>query len=274
MQIGLMIILILSNSIFLNCGKDNPVGPVGEKLGIKMIAIPSSNFQMGADIEDDQTDSVSITYMRPVHTVYLDRFEMSETEITQRQYKAIMQSNPSITFGDSLPVNNVTWFDAARFCNRLSDYYQLDRCYNEDSWECDFTKNGFHLPTEAEWEYACRAWTRTPYYTGETVDDLGRAGWYLQNSNVAVQPVRRKEANVWGLFDMHGNVEEWCNDWFYAYGDWPEKNPRGAINGVEKVIRGGSVRSRYYECWSFFRRKLKPTMLHGTFGFRVARTIY
>ena len=152
MRNGLIIIFISFIAVCINCSKDNPVGPIGEDPNIKMISIPRGSFLMGAEVEDKFVTSDLLYYMRPVHMVYLDGFEMSETEITQRQYKAVMQTNPSQAVGDSLPVNNVSWYDAAQFCNRLSDYYRLERCYNESSWECDFSKNGCRLPTEAEWE--------------------------------------------------------------------------------------------------------------------------
>jgi formylglycine-generating enzyme required for sulfatase activity len=115
-----------------------------------MVSIPNGTFQMGSTFTGDEL---------PVHSVTIqeDAFQMSMTEVTQRQYKAMIGSTPSYFTGkDNYPVENVTWYEAAKYCNRLSDWAGLQRCYDENTWVCDFTKNGYRLPTEAEWEYACR----------------------------------------------------------------------------------------------------------------------
>ena len=170
-----------------------------------MVAIPSGNFQMGS-LEGGSNE-------QPIHAVALSAFYMSSTEITQGQFQARMGTNPSYFTGDdSRPVENVTWFDAVTFCNMLSTNQGLEPCYNLSTWTCDFSKNGYRLPTEAEWEYACRAGTTTRYHTGDNESNLALAGWYGGNSSSTLHPVAQKQGNPWGLYDMHGNVWEWCND--------------------------------------------------------------
>ena len=236
---------------------------------ITLVSIPSGSYEMGDhDGEDDE---------KPVHTVTLDAFEMSTTEITQSHYEALTGKNPSHFAGDGrLPVERVTWYDAAKFCNMLSEKEGLPACYNEETWKCDFTKAGFRLPTEAEWEYACRAGTSTEYYTGDTENDLARAGWYGDdegNSDERPHPVAQKEPNAWGLYDMHGNVWEWTNDFFGSYNSEPAHNPKGRESGSYSVMRGGSWLNRANYCRSYFRINDRPGRTGYFTGFRIVRII-
>ena len=236
---------------------------------ITLVSVPAGSYEMGDhDGEDDE---------KPVHTVTLDAFEMSTTEITQSHYKALTGNNPSHFAGDGrLPVERVTWYDAAKFCNMLSVKEGLPACYNEETWECDFTKAGFRLPTEAEWEYACRAGTSTEYYTGDTESDLARAGWYGDdegNSDERPHPVAQKEPNAWGLYDMHGNVWEWTNDFFGSYGSEPAHNPKGPESGSYSVMRGGSWLNRANYCRSYFRINDRSERTGYFTGFRIVRSI-
>jgi formylglycine-generating enzyme required for sulfatase activity len=228
----------------------------------EMISIQGGSFMMGSD------DGYS--YEKPVHSVNLDGFEISLTEITQGQYESVMKTNPSYFIGnDNLPVGNVSFEDAARFCNLLSDQKGFDRCYDESLMECDFSKNGFRLPTEAEWEYACRAGTTTQYYTGDNESDLSLAGWYDENEPYQVG---QKVPNSWGLYDMHGNMAELCNDWYSPeyYSTSPENNPTGPQTGSDHVIRGGSVFKAADACRSFSRDSYSWFM-SNVIGFRIVR---
>ena len=234
---------------------------------LTLVSIPAGSFTMGsADREDDE---------RPVHTVTLDAFEMSATEITQGQYREITGENPSSFTGDDrLPVDKVTWQDAVRFCNKLSVREDLERCYDETTWTCDFSKNGFRLPTEAEWEYACRAGTSTKYYTGDTEQDLARAGWYGYdegNSAEKTHPVGQKEPNAWGLCDMHGNILEWTHDGFSDYSGEPQTNPAGPDRASYCVLRGGSWFNKASYCTSTFRINDRADRTSYFTGFRIAR---
>ena len=228
--------------------------------GITFVSIPGGSFSMGQS-----------GIAEPVHNGIISAFEMSATEITQGQYQAVIGTNPSYFTGDdNLPVEKVSWWDAIKFCNALSAKERLEQCYNENTGACDFTKKGFRLTTEAEWEYACRAGTTTTYYTGDTESDLGRAGWY-GNSSSKTNPVGQKVANAWGLYDMHGNVWEWCHDWYGSYGSWSVTDPIGARTGSDRVLRGGCWNILAFFCSSVDRFYGYPVSRNQFVGFRVVR---
>ena len=237
--------------------------------GISMVKIPAGTFEMGAQSEWGEWTE------KPVHTVTLDGFYMSKTHVTQAQYEAMMGKNPShFTGDDNLPVDSVDWFDAAKFCNRLNDYAGFERCYDEETWDCDFSKNSFRLPTEAEWEYACRAGTTTMFNLGDTWRDLDRAGWYCGNSGGKTHPVGRKEPNAFGLYDMHGNMWEWCNDyWMENYYDYsPAHNPRGPDYSFARVVRGGRFYGSVRHNRAAIRGGNSPDNGYSASGFRLVRS--
>ena len=164
--------------------------------GIALVDIPAGSFLMGNDYSAGKTGDPANRYYsdeQPVHRVTLSAFQMGETEITQAQYRAVTGTNPSSVVGDDLPVTNVSANEAVAFCNKLSLSAGLAPCYDEKTGKCDFTKNGFRLPTEAEWEYACRAGTTTLFSSGSTAASLDRAGWHIGNSGGKVRPVRTTE---------------------------------------------------------------------------------
>ena len=224
---------------------------------INMVSIPSGCFAMG-DIQ-----GVGSYNERHVHTVTLSAFEISATEITQGQFKAVMSgANPSGFHGDdNLPVDSVTWDEAVEFCAALG--------------------SNFHLPTEAEWEYACRAGTTTNFYTGNAIStnlitstDLDKAGWYDSISSSMTHAVGGKTANAFGLYDMHGNVLEWCNDWWNGSAGYTTEsviNPTGASMGSFRVIRGGGWRYAAYHCRSAMRSAAVHDYRYSIMGFRVVR---
>ncbi len=230
-----------------------------------MVSIPGGSFQMGS--EDGEI------YEQPVHTVSISPFYMSMTEITQEQYTSVIGSNPSPAsfIGDDLPVLSISWYMAAEFCNRMSDLYGYERCYDETTWECDFSKNGYRLPTEAEWEYACRAGTTTEYYTGDTESDLDEAGWYENNSGREPHVVGLKTPNSFGLYDMHGNVWEWCNDFPGAYSQESSTNPTGPDSGDRRVLRGASSWNDYLMARSAWRNNEPPDRDNWDLGIRIVR---
>jgi formylglycine-generating enzyme required for sulfatase activity len=218
------------------------------------------------DAQDDE---------KPQHRVRITRpFYLGETEVTQGQYQRVMGVNPSFFRGaDDLPVERVSWNDAITFCNKLSEREGL-RPYYVAGKASDLSADGYRLPTEAEAEYACRAGTTTRYSFGDDESMFGPYAWCNANSRNATHPVRLKKPNAWGLYDMHGNVWEWCGD---AYGaDYYRKSaasdPTGPPEGESRVNRGGAWSAPPLRARSAFRRLSKPD-LHGfSMGLRVART--
>jgi formylglycine-generating enzyme required for sulfatase activity len=206
-----------------------------------MVLIPAGSFEMGG--RQGREDE------RPVHKVFVDSFLMDRHEVSQAEYEKLGKieafPNPSHFKGADLPVEQVTWPQAARFCNARSRLEGLKPCYNEDTGECDFAADGYRLPTEAEWEYACRAGTDGDYSCGNEARALGDFAWLADNAEKKTHPVGQKKPNPWGLYDMHGNVAEWCHDAYDRnyYRSAPEKNPRGPAEGKEYVLRGGSWKS-------------------------------
>jgi formylglycine-generating enzyme required for sulfatase activity len=224
---------------------------------IKLAYLPAGEFVMGAPEEDDPS---GVFGERPMHEVKISRgFYIGVTEVTQAQWKAVMRSNPSKFRGDEFPVDNVSWDDTVRFCERLSR----------------LTGKFYRLPTEAEWEYACRAGTQTRFYFGDDPNLLGQYAWWLGNSEGKTHPVGQKKPNAFGLYDMHGNVEEWCSDLFDEeyYKQSPIIDPENTDSGIFRVLRGGSWwdldGSIGLSCRSAAREATYQYMQINTIGFRV-----
>ena len=251
---------------------------------IHMVSIPAGSFVMGSST----AESGSTADERPQRTVHISAFQMSQTEVTQKQFEDVMGWNHSDFSGENHPVEVVTWFDCVSFCNKLSQADGYAQCYTMTNVgydgdhitsadvSCNFQANGYRLPTEAEWEYACRAGTTTRFYTGDSDSDLGRAGWYHDNSGLTTHPVGEKAPNAWGLYDMHGNVWEWCWDW-YASGYYgtrpdPDSDPMGPSEGTMKVLRGGCSRLTPRNCRSASRGRDYPSYRADYHGFRICRS--
>jgi formylglycine-generating enzyme required for sulfatase activity len=242
--------------------------------GVEMVRIPAGFFEMGSKKGREEE--------RPVHKVWLDAFWIDKYEVTQAEYEKLGNieafPNPSHFKGTDLPVEQVTWPQAARFCNARSRLEKLKPCYNEDNGDCDFEADGYRLPTEAEWEYACRAGSDAAYSFGNESRQLGDFGWFVDNSAKKTHPVGQKKPNPWGLYDMHGNVAEWCQDAYDKeyYKTSPEKNPRGPADGKEYVLRGGSWKSTAEELRSSYRLGAPPgfsdaCLARDAIGFRCMR---
>lgn len=250
----------------------------GYSLQQDMKIIAGGSFSMGSIMGDNAE--------RPVRIVTISTFAMGKYEVTQSKWKAIMGTNPSNFIGDSLPVEKVSWHDAVAFCNALSLQEGLTPTYTiiGKNTTCDFNANGYRLPTEAEWEYACRAGTTTDYYSGNRTSSskadyfdakLDEIGWYLNNSDSTTHIVGQKRPNNFGLFDITGNVFEWC--WDYAtinYDGLSQTNPTGPTNGGSRICRGGSCFYVPYKSRSAFRLSYAPESMFSGVGFRVVRSIF
>jgi formylglycine-generating enzyme required for sulfatase activity len=227
-------------------------------VGIELVRIPSGKFIMGSPSNE--------TYRQrdegPQHEVMISSFYMGKYEVTQLQWRAVLALpkvaidlpvDPSNNNGDNLPVETVSWNEAVEFCERLSKA----------------TGKIYRLPTEAEWEYACRAGT-----TGMYVGNVGSMAWYDEATTGSTHPVGQKKANGFGLYDMLGNVWEWCADWYdeYYYGSSPKEDPKGPVTGSFRVYRGGSWRGGERWLRSAYRISSKPTERENNRGFRIARS--
>lgn len=196
-------------------------------IGMEFVLIPAGTFTMGSP----DSDPNAYDDEKPAHQVTISQpFYMGKYEVTQAQWKAVMgrENNPSYFKGESLPVDHVSWGDVQAFIQKL------------DQQENRASGVFCRLPTEAEWEYAARAGTTTLYSFGNDAAKLADYAWYAKNANHTTYPVGQKKPNAWGLYDMHGNVLEWCQDWYGPYSAGAVTDPRGPAEGTYRVIRGGS----------------------------------
>ena len=222
-----------------------------EMTGMRFRLIPAGEFVMGspsneADRNIDEGPQRTVKLTKP--------FYMGVTDVTQAQYQRVMGSKPSEWKGDNLPVEQVSWNDATEFCRRMSQLTGLT----------------ITLPTEAQWEYACRAGTTTPYYFGSNANQLGDYAWFTSNSGSKTHPVGTKKPNAWGLYDMHGNVWEWCQDWFQdSYNGLAKSDPQGPQSGADRVLRGGGWSYDALNCRSAARGRDAPDYTYGGYGVRV-----
>jgi len=266
-------------------------GVCNECYSIEMVQIPAGTFTRGSSHRADWS-------AQPPHQVTLTSgFKIGKYQITQELYQAVMGINPSWFHGGSgrepkagevqnrRPVESVTWFDVVKFCNKLSEREGLTPVYTITgrtpavagypitavTVTADWSNNGYRLPTEAEWEYACRAGTTTAWHFGDNESELENYAWYWDNSNSRTHQVGLKLPNAYGLYDMHGNVWEWCWDWRGSYSSGAQTDPRGAGSGASRVGRGGSWYDSAGYSRSAYRGSDYPYYRDSSIGLRLVR---
>jgi len=247
--------------------------------------IPGGTFQMGTHFLNRNEDE------RPRHEVQLPPFMMSKTEIGQKLWTEIMGYNPSENKGDNLPVTNVSFYEAVQFCNNLSTRSGLTPCYKIDKTHpdpnnlsnldtlryivtCDWNASGYRLPTEAEWEYAARGGDILNKLQFAGSNEVSEVSWNIDNSGNKTHPVGTKTPNQYGIYDLSGNVYEWCWDYYSQYYREKMLHPKGTEKGVYRVARGGSFNCGIDSCSITARGGFAPNFKGNNLGFRVVRNLY
>jgi formylglycine-generating enzyme required for sulfatase activity len=213
----------------------------------QMATVEGGTFTMGC------TDNECYDWEKPSHQVTLNSYKIDVCPITQKQWVAIMGNNPSYFKGDDLPVESVSWNDVQEFIKKLNEA----------------TGHHYRLPTEAEWEYACRGGSQTAQYKYSGSSNINEVAWYKENSGNKTHPVGTKAANELGIYDMSGNVWEWCSDWYEVYTATAQTNPTGPATGTLKVIRGGSWGNEAQRCRASNRGTADPELGQSALGFRL-----
>ena len=220
-------------------------------VSFEMVEVRGGTFRMGGTSEQgsDAYDSE-----KPVHSVTLSGYYIGKTEVTQALWKAVMGSNPSSWKGDNLPVERVSWDDCQEFIRKLNS----------------LTGQHFRLPTEAEWEFACRGGNNSRGYKYSGSNYIDNVAWYTDNSGAKTHPVATKLPNELGIYDMSGNVWEWCSDWYGKYSSGAQANPKGPYDGSGRVVRGVSWIDSARCCRSSYRYDFSPGICDDRFGLRLS----
>lgn len=253
---------------------------------IEMIFVKGGNFLMGN--ENGRADE------KPQHRVCVDSFYISKYEVTQKEWQAVMGNNPSYFVGENHPVEKVNWYDAIEFCNAYSKMKNMEPCYKIDRdtkdemnlsrkdkyrWTvtCDWNANGYRLPTEAEWEYAAGGGNKKSNTIFSGSNNINEVAWFLNNAGDESSPdhgtrdVGLKKPNALGIYDMTGNVWEWCWDWYGSYDKKKLNNPRGIPYGTEKIRRGGSWHVKIKRSTITTRNFRSPGHRSTHYGIRLVR---
>lgn len=230
----------------------NTVISIKNSIGMEFVLIPSCEFQRNSYERSDEIPINKVSISKP--------FYLGKYPVTQKEWKAVMGNNPSCFEGDDRPVECVSWNDVQEFVNSLNKKEGTDK---------------YRLPSEAEWEYACRADTATRYSFGDADSELGEYAWYYRNSEHQTHRVGQKKPNPWRLYDMHGNVWEWCHEGYYSIHELALADANawvaGSISGL--VLRGGSWVNYPKKCRSAYRITFHPNYGHYSLGFRLLRSV-
>jgi formylglycine-generating enzyme required for sulfatase activity len=253
--LGIVVVLGLVGALTVMAQEVKPgkaeVIDLGKDVKLEMVLVPAGKFKMGSPASEKRRKTNETQ-----HEVTLTKpFYMGKYEVTQEEWQAVMGKNPSIrTKGARLPVTDVSWNDCQEFIKKLNAN----------------TKGGYRLPTEAEWEYACRAGTTTAYSFGDKITPKDAS--YEDSEITNPVAVGSYKPNAFGLYDMHGNVWEWCEDWYGDYSTGAVIDPKGPAMGEDRVLRGGSFVSDVLMARSSLRALNTPTIRYVIYGFRLART--
>jgi formylglycine-generating enzyme required for sulfatase activity len=245
----------------------------------KTVYVPPGTFLMGSPPEELGREPDEIQ-----HQVTLTKgFYIGVHEVTQREYKFVIGYNHSYFehCGEDCPVEYVNWIEAVTYCNELSAMYGYKKAYTINGQDVSWNKtaDGYRLPTEAEWECACRAGSTTAFYNGEISNiyqdnNCDSIAWYYYNAFYTSHPFGGKDSNAWGLYDFSGNVSEWCWDWYGEYPASPVSDPSGPATGSTRVLRGGDLYDNAKSCRSADRKSMNPVYRANSAGFRIARNAY
>ena len=261
-----MALAAMTACVLVSCGSDDDDSPKGTSntskpqtvtvenngmnVSFKMMPVKAGTFTMGATSEQENPYSDE----KPVHSVTLtEDFYIGETEVTQELWEAVMGSNPSYFNGTTRPVERVSWNDCQQFIDKLNEQ----------------TGKKFRLPTEAEWEFAARGGNKSKGYQYSGSNNLDDVAWYWDTSDETTHPVKTKKSNELGIYDMSGNVWEWCQDWFGDYSSGVQTNPTGPTTGSDRVFRGGSWYGSAFSCRSSLRYNSSPGSSGYNLGLRL-----
>ena len=252
----IILFIIAATMLLFGCKKDKDLN---EKTNLSltvngvsfdMVYVEGGTFDMGATIEQG---SDAWDKEKPVHSVTLSGYYIGKCEVTQELWEAVMGGNPSEFIGAQKPVERVSWYDCQEFVSRLNS----------------LTGRTFRLPTEAEWEYAARGGKKSSHYKYSGSGNIGSVAWYYDKIGSRTHPVGTKSPNELGIYDMSGNVMEWCSDWYGYYSAGSQTNPQGPSSGSYRVLRGGSWGSHARDCRVSFRLGHDPGNIGTDNGLRL-----
>jgi formylglycine-generating enzyme required for sulfatase activity len=239
----------------------------GKDIVTNLIFVQGGSFQMGSNAGNINE--------KPIHSVTVRSFYLGKYEVTQKEWNDLMISNKSKIKADNNPVEQITWIQAIEFCNKKSKQEGLSPCYeiNGNNVTCDFNMNGYRLPTEAEWEYAARGGNKSKGFVYSGSNDINLIAWNVSNSKKRTHKIGSRDPNELGIYDMTGNVYEWCWDWSGKYRSDSLTDPTGVENGSYRIFRGGSCYSEIRDCTVTYRSGYSPFGSRTDIGFRLARSI-